>query len=257
MFKCWSERINKASGYLFLPFAYPEDYLKLVQVTFSNRPLVRELVHLTAYRRWFREQKFHTIIDVGAYIGAFAFAMKHILPAAKIYSFEPLPENFSRLSSNLAKTSSWKGFQTALGEREGMVDFWQNDFSPSSSVLPMADLHKKTFPQTAGSEQVHVSLSLLDRYIPQMDLQRSILLKVDVQGYEFAVLQGAIQTLKFVDWVICEVSYVPLYDGQASFDQIYTFMKKHGFEYAGSLDELLSPLDGTILQSDAVFKRCG
>lgn len=247
--------IDKAAGYLLTPFAYPGRFLPLLGLTFSQRSLVRELVHLTPHRKWYRTQKFATILDVGAYIGAYAFAMRHILPDAQVYSFEPLPASFATLQKNMQKFQPWQGFNTAVGESKGSLEFWQNDFSASSSALPMEDLHRETFPQTEVSRKVNVAVARLDDLAPELKLISPVLLKIDVQGFELSVLRGAEEMLKQVDCVVCEVSYQPLYKGQASFSEVYQFMLQHGFTYQGSLENLVSPLDGSIMQSDAVFMR--
>jgi len=247
--------IDKAAGYILTPFAYPGRFLPLLGLTFTQRSLIRELVHLTPHRKWYRTQKFATILDVGAYIGAYAYAMQHILPEAQVYSFEPLPNSFIKLKKNMRGFHNWQGFNTAVGESNGSLEFWQNDFSASSSALPMEDLHRKTFPQTEVSRQVNVSVTRLDDLVPKLQLKSPVLLKIDVQGFELSVLRGAIEVLKQVDCVVCEVSYQPLYKGQASFLEVYQFMLQQGFSYRGSLENLISPLDGTIMQSDAVFMR--
>ena len=247
--------IDKAAGYLLTPFAYPGRFLPLLGLTFSQRSLVRELVHLTPHRKWYRTQKFATILDVGAYIGAYANAMQHILPDAQVYSFEPLPASFATLQKNMQKLQRWQGFNTAVGESNGSLEFWQNDFSASSSALPMEDLHRETFPQTEVSRKVNVAVARLDDLAPELKLISPVLLKIDVQGFELSVLRGAEEMLKQVDCVVCEVSYQPLYKGQASFSEVYQFMLQHGFTYQGSLENLVSPLDGSIMQSDAVFMQ--
>jgi len=52
-----------------------------------------------------------------------------------------------------------------------------------------------------------------------------------------------------------EVSFRELYEGQALFDQIYETLKSKGFSYRGNLYQLLNPLDGSLLQADALFVR--
>ena len=81
------------------------------------------------------------------------------------------------------------------------------------------------------------------------------LLKIDTQGYELEVLKGAARTLDRIDYILVETSFVPLYEGQANFRDVYAFLTGHGFEYAGSFEQMMSPLDGTVLQADGLFVR--
>jgi hypothetical protein len=121
----------------------------------------------------------------------------------------------------------------------------------------MSRLHQVAFPWSAGNHPTEVQVRKLDEYSDQMELSSKTLLKIDVQGYEDRVLRGAEQVLQRVDYVLVEVSVAPLYEGQAQFDPIYSFLLQSGFSYAGNLEQMLSPLDGSILQLDALFARNG
>ncbi|MDR3574573.1 MAG: FkbM family methyltransferase [Anaerolineaceae bacterium] len=248
-----SDWICKAVRYMLFPYQYPGKTLSLIGKTFTDRMLVRELVAMSDHRDWYLSNNFKTVIDVGAYIGAFAYAIHTILPEARIYSFEPLLENYEKLVNNLEPAGHFRAFHTALGDQKGEMDFWKSDFTASSSALPMADLHKDTFPHTSHATALKVPVARLDDYLPSMELEPPVLLKIDVQGFEDKVLLGGSETLGKVNVVLSEVSYKPLYEGQVLFEQIYARLGEHGFEYAGNFDSLISPLDGTILQSDALF----
>jgi FkbM family methyltransferase len=247
------ERAAKALGYLSLPFLYRDDFLRLLRVVLIQRALAGELLRLTPHRRWLAGAGIRTVIDVGALTGAFAFAIRHLLPAAQVYSFEPLPDSFARLQRNLAPYGRWQGFQTALGAHSGEVRFHRSDFTASSSVLPMSDLHKTAFPESAGGAEVTVPLARLDDMLERIELRPPVLLKLDVQGYELEVLRGAQALLPQVDYLMTEVSYRRLYQGGPLFDEVYQALRGQGFLFAGSLETLLSPLDGAVLQSDALF----
>jgi hypothetical protein len=71
------------------------------------------------------------------------------------------------------------------------------------------------------------------------------------------VLDGADELLKRVDYLISEVSYQTLYENQVLFDGLYDFLKSKDFRFAGNFDSLLSPENGAILQSDALFVHTG
>ena len=88
-----------------------------------------------------------------------------------------------------------------------------------------------------------------------MTLTPPVFLKIDVQGAEDSVLRGAEKTLAQVDFIEIEVSYQPLYSGQVLFEGIQRMLSDYHFRFSGNLDSMLSPLDGSILQSDALFIR--
>ncbi len=253
----FSEKMIRAIEYLALPNQYPRHHFLLERLIYTNRELVHELSRLTPYRQWFSSLDFKTLIDVGSYLGSFAFAMRMILPKVQLYCFDPLEENIAQINYNLGKWGLLEAFQTALGDKRGEVEFNLNDFRASSSILEMDPFHRKTFPETIHARKVKVPIALLDDFLPKMKLKKPILLKVDVQGFELYVLRGGLKLLSQVDYLLLEVTYQTLYKGQPLFGDIYKFLNSHGFDFAGNLDSLTSPENGAILQSDAFFIRKG
>jgi FkbM family methyltransferase len=255
--RSFSSLLIKGIEYFSLPFQYPRQFLPLLGKALTDRALVHELPRLTPHRLFLQRAGIRTVIDVGGFVGSFAYSIRTLLPEAQIYSFEPLDGNYRQLVKNLMPRGRFQAFQTAVGDRSGTVDFFRDDFSASSSVLEMGDLHKRLFPQTGRQTRITVPLARLDDQLDRMTLEPSTLLKIDVQGYEAAVLRGAAETLRQVDYLLTEVSFQELYAGQPLFDEMHDLLKRAGFRYAGSLDTMLSPLDGSVLQADALFIRKG
>jgi FkbM family methyltransferase len=204
---------------------------------------------------WIREAGIRTVIDVGAHSGEFSSAMHAVLPDAHIYAFEPLEDCHRRLRQRLGGNGSLDSFQVAVGERRGEIEFWRSSFPKSSSALAMSTLHQTAFPWSAKNERLTVQLETLDHCIGDRELPGKVFLKIDVQGYDDRVLKGASQLLKRIDYVLVEVSFRPLYEGQAKFHDIYDILRTEGFSYAGNMEQLLSPQDGSVLQADALFVR--
>jgi FkbM family methyltransferase len=252
-----SETLIVGIEYLSLPFQYRQRFFPLLGQVFTNRKLLHEMPRLTPHRAWFQSVGFKTVIDVGAFIGSFAYAAHHMLPEAQIYSFDPLPENIAAMKKNMEALGDFTAFQTALGDHHGEMEFFVSDFTPSSSALAMGDLHKQAFPYAAEIHKIKVPVARLDDFISKMELKSPVLLKLDVQGFERVVLDGADELLKRVDYLISEVSYQTLYENQVLFDGLYDFLKSKDFRFAGNFDSLLSPENGAILQSDALFVHTG
>lgn len=255
MFSGWANFLGKGFQYLFTPAEFPSHFFKIIQLTFSQRSLVRELIRLKPHRKWFVSHPFNTIIDIGANTGPFSFAMRLLLPESQIFAFEPLPLCYKNLVKNLAPMGKFTAFQTAIGDEQAEVEMWQSEFSESSSLLPMDDLHKQAFPHTANAQLVNVPLAPLDDYLDKLEFNSPVLLKIDVQGYEDKVIRGASKTLKHVDCIITELSFKTLYEGQPLFAEMYQLVTSCGFRYAGNFDVLLSPTDGSVLQVDGIFYR--
>ena len=119
----------------------------------------------------------------------------------------------------------------------------------------MAALHKGAFPYTAKHAPEAIEVRPLDEVLEGTQLDEHILVKIDVQGYEDNVILGGTKIIKRAKVLIVEVSFDVLYEGQCLFDDIYHLVRKMGFRYAGQIDQLTSPVDGTLLQADALFLR--
>jgi len=202
---------------------------------------------------WLSRLNINTIVDIGAHIGEFAMMVYQILPKASIISFEPLEEAFRQLNFNMRTVPNFKAFNVALGDQDSETDMHRNEFSPSSSLLPMANLHKEAFPFTSREGLEKVRIRRLDDVLKGQYLEDNILVKIDVQGYEDRVIVGGENLLSRAKLLIVETSFQTLYERQPLFDEIYHLLRRKGFKYMGNLHQLRSPVDGCVLQADAIF----
>ncbi len=216
-----------------------------------------EYLKMLRYVPWLDQWRIRTVLDVGAHVGEFASAAWVAFPQARIYSFEPQPHAFARLRAKMGARERWQGFQLALGREPGRLPMWQSAYSAASSLLPMAEAHRQAFPWTAPRRVTEVEVQTLDALRPQLVLEPGVLLKIDVQGFELAVLEGAEATLAQVDVCLIEASFEELYHGMPGFDALYRFLTARGFAYRGAWSQFLAPQDRRILQQDALFVRVG
>ncbi|MBI2619511.1 MAG: FkbM family methyltransferase [Ignavibacteriales bacterium] len=203
--------------------------------------------------RWLQERGIATVLDVGANTGQFAAKIRQILPQAMIYSFEPLESCFKELVAVSTRLQPMRCFNCALGSESSLLTMQRNEYTPSSSILPITPRTVDAFPSTAKSVEEQVTVRALDELIGELSLKKEILMKVDVQGYELNVLRGAERSLPQIAMIIVETSFVELYKNQPLFHDVYKFLTGREFSYAGNFDQLLSPVNGAVLQSDAIF----
>ncbi|MBE9203878.1 FkbM family methyltransferase [Synechocystis salina LEGE 06099] len=198
-----------------------------------------------------------SILDIGANEGQFAKTIRTVFPTATIYSFEPLPDVYERMCLVCAEDSRIKTFNLALGNEMGIKQMFKSSFSPSSSMLTMSDLHKQEWPDSSVNTVVEVESTTLDSWIKKYEqiLNDDFLIKLDVQGYELAVIQGGVSTFKKARLVIIEVSFYEFYENQSLFDDIYNCMKNLGFVYRGNLEQFNSKNDHKIIFADAIFEN--
>jgi len=146
-------------------------------------------------------------------------------------------------------------FNFALGDKNGEIPIYRNDYTPSSSLLPMEELHKQAFPFTEHTTAQTIPIKRLDDILDELDIIENILVKIDVQGTEDKVILGGEKLISRASVLILETSFQSLYQDQPLFDTIYEMLKQRGFIYAGSEHTIRNPNDGSILQSDSVFLK--
>lgn len=230
------------------------------------RKLLRDLTGFDVHRyspardkfSWLTSLGINTVIDVGANVGQTAVEMRKYFPFAQIYSFEPLKDCYDEMLAKMRGDKLFKAWNVGVGEKNETVTMNRNSYSQSSSILPMAQLHKDTFPESRGPE-THISIKIerLDDIaeLAAAKLKKNVLFKIDVQGYEDKAIRGSIRVLEASKVVLIENSFMSLYKGQPLFADIYRMLTELGFTYKGSLWQKLDPETGAVMFEDSLFLR--
>jgi FkbM family methyltransferase len=231
-----------------------QNLLRPFNVRIQQLPTKEEVIEEERKKnQWLRDLNIKTIIDIGANTGQLALELSKIFPEAYIYSFEPLEDCYKELLSLFKGHTRFQAFNMALGNENGEIEIHRNKFSPSTSLLPMTELHKESFPYTKDELIERVEIKKLDDVINDINLKHPLLIKLDVQGFEDKVIQGGKSTFSKADIIIIELSVEVLYEGQKLFDEIYETLKDLGFQYRGNYGQLNHPNDGRVLQMDGIF----
>lgn len=196
-----------------------------------------------------------TVIDVGANVGQFAVAASKLFGGAAVFPVEPDPRIADLLRGNLDPITRENVIVMAIGDSEGVAELYVNRDSGASSLLPLGAGRIESFPDSKVLGTSRVPLSTLDTLFGGKSLGPPILLKIDVQGFEDRVIAGAGKLLERVQWVLMEVSFSRLYEGERDFETIYEMMKTLGFRFVRPLDFHISPKTGDIIEMDALFER--
>lgn len=209
-------------------------------------------------KHFFTYHKVNLVLDVGANIGQYATSIRQLGYSGKIVSFEPLSSAYSQLQTASSKDSLWEiAPRSAIGNTEGeiVINIAANSFS--SSALNMLESHVKAAPQSAYCGLEKVKLSKLDSIARQYITQdtKSIFLKIDVQGFEKQVIEGASQILPLVNGIQIELSLVPLYQNQLTFPEMLKFIEDIGYELHAVIPGFTDLETGRLLQMDGIFFR--
>lgn len=196
------------------------------------------------------------VLDVGANIGDFGEELRSFGYAGRILSFEPLHETYRILERKTRPDPKWEARNEALGDVDAERPIHVSQNTQSSSLLNMLETHKVCEPDSCyvGTESIRVRR--LDSIFSELQAENhSILLKIDTQGYERWVLEGARESLRHIDSVQLEVSLVPLYEGGFLFPEILASMAAQSFQLVGVETVFTHPRHGETLQLDAFFHR--
>lgn len=197
------------------------------------------------------------VMDVGANAGQFALRLRSVGYKGNLVSFEPLSAAHTVLSEAAGRDPKWHvPPRCALGDYDGEIGINVAGNSVSSSVLPMMETHISAAKGAAYVGTEKVPLRRLDSMAPvYLTNARRSFLKIDTQGFEWQVLDGASRSLPMIHGILCELSLVPLYVGQRLWMDIIDRLKTEGFTLWSIQKGFTDPHDGRTLQVDAIFFR--
>jgi FkbM family methyltransferase len=200
------------------------------------------------------------VLDVGANRGQYGAMLRKFGYRGRIASFEPLSAPLATLHRQAAADPLWTVHPYALGDQTGTVTVnVAGNGAASSSVLSMLPRHTQACPQATYVSRQQAQQHRLADLWPQLTTpQDQVFLKLDVQGYEQAVLSGAADCVERCRGLQMEVSCVPLYEGGMLFEQaVRLAQRRYGLTLMAVVPGFTDPRTGQMLQFDAVFFRDG
>ena len=224
--------------------------LDVVAFTPARHPVARR-------RQLFKCTKIDLVLDVGANSGHYGEELRRELHyKGRIVSFEPLSAAFSALSRLALNDPTWEVFNVALGDSCVDAEINVAGNSESSSILEMLPAHLSAAPQSAYVQKEKISVVTLDSLRAELlrDSNR-VWLKIDTQGFEKQVLEGAIGCLDNIHVIEMELSFIPLYRDQALIDEIIAWLRGYHFHLTSIVPVFSDPSSGHLLQVDGLFCR--
>lgn len=202
-----------------------------------------------------RKFEIDLVLDVGANKGQFASEIRQCGYAGRIVSFEPLSQAHGELLESSTNDPMWEAYpRCALGDHNGEVEINIAGNSESSSILPMLESHRSAAPESAYQGKESVPIKTLDAVAGQyLKDARATFLKIDTQGFEWQVLDGARETLPHIKGILVELSLVPLYEGQHLWSGVIARLEAEGFTLWAFKPVFSDQATGRTLQVDGIF----
>lgn len=201
-------------------------------------------------RNVFKAKAIDCVIDVGANSGQYGRFLRELGFDGYIVSFEPVSRVFEKLQEAAAKDGKWLCYQLALGDEPGEKAINVYESTVFSSFLKATDYSKGIWKSLNNVAPEVVRVARLDDIFPEI-AQRSgcshYYLKMDTQGFDRNVFNGALKSLDKVDALQSEISLLSVYeDMPPSYQVLMDFHAKDYFisgMYPINRDESLAVIE--------------
>ena len=195
------------------------------------------------------------VLDVGANLGQFALGLRDRGYRGKIVSFEPIDSVFRELKAVAERDGNWQTHNFALGAVPGRAVLNVSRRSEFSSILEQSPAALRFDATAAVQRQEEVTVACLDDlFAPFRD--QIVFLKIDTQGYERPILEGAREVLSQVVGVQLELPLVHLYKETWSLTDALIYMEDAGFVLAQLVPvNCLRDDPVSAIEIDGVFRR--
>ena len=197
-----------------------------------------------------------TVLDVGANHGQFAKELRAGGYRGRIVSFEPLGAAYAALEEAAREEPLWSCHRLALSDVEGDVELHVAGNAVSSSLLDMEARHLEAAPESRYVGVERVAQTRLDALVDELNLPAGgVYLKIDVQGLESRVIEGARAVLARIVAIESELSLVPLYRDQLLLREMLDLLDDAGYDPVSLESAYADPRNGHVLQVDGIFLR--
>lgn len=203
-----------------------------------------------------RRYQIDVVLDVGANKGQYGRQLIGSGFRGRIVSFEPLPSALEKLRLNRWSFANWKVEPFALGAQDSTATLNVSANSQSSSLQGMLPRHLSAAPTAAYVSQCKVRVrrldDLFDRYIGERE---NCYMKLDVQGHEHKVIEGAMESIGRITAIQMELSMSPLYEGAQTWREAIETMQQLGYKLMLLTPGFRHQTTGEMMQADGVFVR--
>jgi FkbM family methyltransferase len=192
-----------------------------------------------------------TVFDIGANIGAHTLGLaRSVGPHGRVFALEPADFAFVKLQQNLAANPDLQSRAVArqvLLAATGDAKIQQQIYA-SWPLEKHEDVHPKHRGRLATT--MNAVVDTLDEFVKREGIERLDLIKIDVDGHELQVLQGAQKTLvAFHPILVMEMSPYVHAEEQSSFASLVALLRENGYSIQDASTWKALPLDAGKLEA--------
>lgn len=194
------------------------------------------------------------LLDIGANAGQYSKKMRNFGYTKKIISFEPLKDVFEILKKNALHDKNWIVNNYALGNEDSVGIINVSKKSDCSSIFNMLPEHKESASGLEYIAQQEIEVKKLDTVFNSFaGKSDNVMIKIDTQGYEKNVIDGAFESLNKILIIQLEMSIVPMYENEILFIEMIEYLKNKGFQLYSLENGHFNRNTGRLLQVDGIF----
>ena len=232
-----------------------KDFLKKILKKFRYKVKKKdEFSSLEIIKNLFDKKSEIIIFDVGAHFGQSTKNYRNLFKNAMIYAFEPSSKSYKVLSS--LKINKFKAFNIGFSNKKSMEKLLVNsEKTTTNSLLPFSSSAKNVWglDSLGNTEIIFSSFNTIDNFLNEEKINYIDFMKVDVQGAEYLVLEGAKEALlkKKIKVIQLEVIFGDTYIGQKSIGFYINLLESYGYKFKIFSDNIV--INGKLIQSDLFF----
>jgi FkbM family methyltransferase len=145
------------------------------------------------------------IYDLGTNIGIASLYFASVFPEAKIYGFEPMPENYKIAKMNYSSINDSQVYETAVGDEDKEAFLLIDEYRSGSHQVCDESRNEYAF-------RIPIKISRLDTLIKKYKIPPPDFLKIDTEGAEYSILKGLGEFRKYVKFVCIETHSLDLHN---------------------------------------------
>ena len=251
--------LRKILSLILQPFGYTLIGTNRMNTLYRMASETKAAVSLeTHLARLLQQLRPDCVFDVGANDGGFARMLRSLGFNGWIVSFEPLPKLVEELRKGAAQDEKWMVEPYALGAAEGTLTFNQMAGDVFSSFLsPGIGQPGKYKDSNLVIKTLQVPVKTVAQTWSDMKLKlgvKSLLLKMDTQGFDLEVFAGARSCLQDIPLIMSELTCIPLYENAPDYLTSIATFAVEGYQPA-----ILAPISFTddlrAIEMDGVFVK--
>jgi FkbM family methyltransferase len=174
------------------------------------------------------------IIEAGAFTGGDTQRLSSFWPQATIHAFEPVPDIFALLKTNVSSLHNVHCHPMGLSDTTGTAQFYVSE-SPKKPGAPfqagslLKPKERLKLSPVQYNKTITINAITLDDWAQQNNIPHVDFAWLDMQGYELNVLKASPRMLATLKVIYTEVEFVEAYENQYMYHDVRTWLEAQGF----------------------------